>query len=162
MWATIRPAHGAAASTVILDSAGGAFGYCQEETFCSCLVCNRLAHRSQRAGDAAAPTASTSTDDKEERERDPSDPLGARAVRVRLVVRTTPTAWQTRCVELVQQAYDPTTQSFAADLPKRIASDPVLRRVAKRAMALAMTLRERKDFTVALSDIARRRLFVRV
>jgi len=110
----------------------------------------RLAHRSQRAGDAAAPTASTSTDDKEERERDPSDPLGARAVRVRLVVRTTPTAWQTRCVELVQQAYDPTTQSFAADLPKRIASDPVLRRVAKRAMALAMTLRERKDFTVAL------------
>jgi leucyl-tRNA synthetase len=70
--------------------------------------------------------------------------------RVRLVMRSSPTEWQERCVELVQQAYDPEQDLFATDLPKRITADPLLRRVSKRAIALAMTLREHRRFSVAL------------
>lgn len=75
---------------------------------------------------------------------------GTTTARLRLVVRSSPTEWQLRCVDLVQQAYDREQDLFAADLPKRITTDPLLRRVSKRAVALAMTLREHRRFSVAL------------
>ena len=72
-------------------------------------------------------------------DRAPAEPSGGCSLE--LHVRTTLTDWQTRCVALVRAAYDPHTRCFADDLPKRIASDAVLRRVLKKAMPLAMHLR---------------------
>ncbi|KAK4530674.1 hypothetical protein CCYA_CCYA05G1531 [Cyanidiococcus yangmingshanensis] len=110
------------------------------------VVQKRLAYRA--TSDAATVSNGTATSNGD------ADALGigagATTARLRLVVRSSPTEWQLRCVDLVQQAYDREQDLFATDLPKRITTDPLLRRVSKRAIALAMTLREHRRFSVAL------------